>query len=1249
LAWRWLGLVVCIWLPFALSAQGSRDPRLDQALALVDQGRSAAAIALTNEALDQAVTDPARWEARQTLAEIAHLDGRDTEALDLLNELLTSGEALFGADDPVLVHTLRMLAATQGNLGDEVAVTRTMLRTLRLSRAAARDDPAGNRGELLYSLSDLARHYLDIGENLAAALLAAELVIEARDSDETERPEAQEGHLLRALAHLRMGRPVDALSHAMTVWQNGDGLSEDAADISAVVDEEFAALAGETPDTEATFDRWLSAASAVDAARQAREAAFADAAEPMMAAMNRGDAIAADLAARPIFDMTEADDPVVVHAYLALMLGTHRAGRDDLAATWAARLTGMPAAYVAGLVEDPGWLLGRIAESLLSQGRARDAARLAEGAITLAGLRGRPQDVEVQNALTLLGSALREMGETGRAEQVLVRAVDLGTVPGPEPARARATLQAHYDLALVLADAGRQGDSMAEFERALVALETGPAGQEAAGWLTVLADYLPVLVRDGQGKRALDLASRAVDIARAESRDATRATVAAYELLARTELSLGNPANAIAATDRALAFAGADSAFDPADTARLRVLAATARFRSGDVAAADTIMATLAAGLSDPVLLVQMAIERANAGDVGSGRRLLAQATAALPTDSPVRPYLTAADGAMLLLAGDPGAAIERFRTATGALTQPDRRDEPRSRDHLPLHVDTALTLAEAAPGVQSLNYATEAFQVAQRVNDISAGAALGRSAARLRADTPESGRRIRDLDDAERALTRARDALLVRVAAGGDSTGERVALDLARAALGEARDALAVAFPDYRAFADPRPVDLLAATRLLRPDEVLVLFATSDMDGLAGAEPSVVMALTAEGYVWSPLPARADLAGLTAALRCAAALTDRHCAAPRGATRGVFSVTEEPGDNDDPEAFDYDTAYRAYATLLDPVSAAFAGKTALIVVPDKTLAAMPFHLMLTAAADPGTSPRDAPWLIRQMSVSVAPSVASLSALRDQSIRPGSATLAFLGVGDPLIGSQRAAPVPVDCGRYGEPALLAEALQLPDTPLLRDGVATSAGTVAALPALPETRCELAATAEFLGPTSRLLLQGEATETAIKAMSRAGDLGKFRVLSFATHGLVAGELGANQAGLVLTPPQTATPEDDGILTIGEIAGLRIDADFVLLSACNTAAGSRDAGDSLSGLASAFFLAGARSLLVSHWPVYSDAAVRLTTGMYRALSLDPAISRAEALRRSMLAILDDPGADAATLHPAFWGPFIVAGGG
>jgi CHAT domain-containing protein len=302
---------------------------------------------------------------------------------------------------------------------------------------------------------------------------------------------------------------------------------------------------------------------------------------------------------------------------------------------------------------------------------------------------------------------------------------------------------------------------------------------------------------------------------------------------------------------------------------------------------------------------------------------------------------------------------------------------------------------------------------------------------------------------------------------------------------------------------------------------------------------------------------------------------------------------------------------------------------------------------MLTEAPGPDATLRTAPWLIRRMAVMVIPTVASLASLRGPDARASRAEKPFLGIGDPAIGT----PAPAfDCATNPEPGLFAAALAPTDAPILRDGSALAdSQSLASLPALPETRCELQATASLLGTPDALLLRADATEQAVKALSDKGDLLRYRVLSFATHGLIAGELGASNAGLVLTPPAAPDTTDDGLLTTGEIAALRLDADFVLLSACNTAAGASARDEGLSGLASAFFLAGARSLLVSHWPVYSDAAARLATTTLKAQDASPGIGRAEALRRAMLAILDDPDASPHMLHPAWWGPFMIAGEG
>jgi CHAT domain-containing protein len=162
------------------------------------------------------------------------------------------------------------------------------------------------------------------------------------------------------------------------------------------------------------------------------------------------------------------------------------------------------------------------------------------------------------------------------------------------------------------------------------------------------------------------------------------------------------------------------------------------------------------------------------------------------------------------------------------------------------------------------------------------------------------------------------------------------------------------------------------------------------------------------------------------------------------------------------------------------------------------------------------------------------------------------------------------------------------------------------------------------------------------------MSGSGELAKYRVVHFATHGAMAGELrGSSEPGLILTPPDAASEEDDGYLSASEIAALKLDADWVILSACNTAAGQAQNAEALSGLARAFFYAQARALLVSHWAVDSQATVKLITSAMREIGHDKTIGRAEALRRAMFALIDR--GDPREAHPAFWAPFIVVGEG
>jgi len=197
--------------------------------------------------------------------------------------------------------------------------------------------------------------------------------------------------------------------------------------------------------------------------------------------------------------------------------------------------------------------------------------------------------------------------------------------------------------------------------------------------------------------------------------------------------------------------------------------------------------------------------------------------------------------------------------------------------------------------------------------------------------------------------------------------------------------------------------------------------------------------------------------------------------------------------------------------------------------------------------------------------------------------------------------------------------------------------------------LPETADELCAVAHDLRVDSKdIWLGARATEADIKRLSDTGELSSYRIIHFATHGALAGQVSGNsEPGLLLTPPDKATERDDGYLSASEITALKLDADWVILSACNTAAASAEGAKALSGLARAFFYAGARALLVSHWAVYSDATVKLITGAVGRMAADKAVGRAEALRQSMLALIDNGKAN--ETHPSYWAPFVVVGEG
>lgn len=271
------------------------------------------------------------------------------------------------------------------------------------------------------------------------------------------------------------------------------------------------------------------------------------------------------------------------------------------------------------------------------------------------------------------------------------------------------------------------------------------------------------------------------------------------------------------------------------------------------------------------------------------------------------------------------------------------------------------------------------------------------------------------------------------------------------------------------------------------------------------------------------------------------------------------------------------------------------------------------------------------------------PSVVSLKSLRafarrDEGIKPMTA------FGDPVFNPAQEGP---SDWRGASGKLAARNLATSAyTDFWRGAGVDRARLAQALSQLPDTADELNAVAKDVGAAAAdIHLSRDASETTLKR----APLAQYGIIYFATHGLVAGDIkGLGEPSLALSIPDQPSEFDDGLLTASEVAQLKLNADWVVLSACNTIAGDKPGAEALSGLARAFFYAGARALLVSHWAVDSEAATRLATSTFDLLKNEPGIGRAEALRRAMLMYVDDTSSPR-NAYPAMWGSFALIGDG
>lgn len=545
------------------------------------------------------------------------------------------------------------------------------------------------------------------------------------------------------------------------------------------------------------------------------------------------------------------------------------------------------------------------------------------------------------------------------------------------------------------------------------------------------------------------------------------------------------------------------------------------------------------------------------------------------------------------LVAMRPGLAIVR-----GELDHAPGVDAERL---VPFLVSAAKTAARDSQSRAALH--AEMLVVAQLARSGAATKAVSRMAARFASRDPVIADLVKRAQDAAEERDRRRLALgRAAISGAGEETLASLRGDFAAATkqADALRQEVNAVYPDYGRLAAPSPATRAELAPLLAADEALfhVLVGEDESFGFVVHNGVVTAAPLSIG--------RAEVARLVRRLR--------QPFETRGARIAPFDVA---------------AAHVLYRRLFAPFTEELAGVRHLVVVPSGPLLSLPFGVLVTAP--PTGLPPDAydrvAWLARDMAVSVVPSLRGFADLRTL-VRPSHAPLPLLGFADPDFTG--------DAESGGMAAL---------DGFCRTGGAVPAALLRDLAPLPETATELRRVAEVLGADSGDLHFGVA---AREDLLRSLPLDRYRILYFATHGLLPGDLRCQgEPGLALTPPaqDAAAPASDGLLDASEIAALRLDADLVVLSACNTGGGGGDAfgGESLSGMVRAFFQAGSRSLLVSHWQVDSVATVDLMTRLFDDLAAGA--DSTEALRRAQLALIAEP----RTAHPLFWGAFSLIGAG
>jgi len=537
-----------------------------------------------------------------------------------------------------------------------------------------------------------------------------------------------------------------------------------------------------------------------------------------------------------------------------------------------------------------------------------------------------------------------------------------------------------------------------------------------------------------------------------------------------------------------------------------------------------------------------------------------------------------------------------------------------------------------------------EGFKLADVLSAPTVRGAISASTARAAATSEELADLVRREQDTQKHLKVLETALTENLAAPAEQQLTEVIQELrtridtlirARMVLVEE---INTRFPKYAELTHPNPVSISQLQKHLHPGEAFISIYTADDQSYVWAIPSGSMPI----FATVPL-GRQRLSQIVSDLRKA--------------------LDPEPVTLGDIPEFDTSLAYGLYRWLLEPVEEVWKEATDLLIAAHGPLGQLPFALLPTSPVRLEEEEqklfskyKKIPWLIRKTSVTRLPSASTFVNLR--SVAPGDPMRkGFAGFGDPVFNPQQLAEAQKE-----KPAFVAASqpgqIHVRGIRISVEGILDSEKIISCninnLTRLPDTSEEIKQIAKALeaDPESDIFLRENASEQQVKSM----DLSDRKVIAFATHALVPGDLdGLIQPALALSAPSISGDNEDGLLTMGEILRLKLNSDWVVLSACNTGAAEGKGAEALSGLGRAFFYAGTRAILVSMWPVETTSARELTTGLFRYQQEDPSLSRSRALQKSTLALIDGPGLKdqasgkiaASYAHPLFWAPFIIVG--